>query len=133
VPETGRLGWVILFVPDVEEALAFYERAFGLKRTLVDATASFGQLDTGATALAFSTEERATRELPGGFQPARPDQQPFNVDLCLVFDDVDAAFRHAVAEGCTPIAEPEHKPHGQTVGFVRDPFGNLAEIASPLD
>jgi lactoylglutathione lyase len=133
MPERARLGWVIFFVPDVEEALAFYERAFGLKRTFVDATASFGQLDTGSTALAFTTEERASREVTGGFQRASPDKQPFNVDLCLVFDDVEAAFRHAVAAGCAPIAEPEHKPHGQTVGFVRDPFGNLAEIASPLD
>jgi lactoylglutathione lyase len=133
VPETGRLGWVILFVPDVEEGLAFYERAFGLKRTFVDATATFGQLDTGSTALAFATEERASRELPGGFLPARPDNKPFNVELCLVFDDVESAFRHAVEAGCTPVAEPEHKPHGQTVSFVRDPFGNLVDISSPLE
>jgi lactoylglutathione lyase len=133
VPETGQLGWVILYVPDVEEALSFYERAFGLTRTFVDATASFGQLDTGATALAFATEERASAELPGGFQQARATDPPFNVELCLVFEDVDAAFRHAVASGCTPLAEPERKPHGQTTSFVRDPFGNLVAIASPLE
>jgi hypothetical protein len=32
-----------------------------------------------------------------------------------------------------PVAEPEHKPHGQTVSFVRDPFGNLVDISSPLE
>jgi lactoylglutathione lyase len=131
--EAGRLGWVVLYVPDVDEALSFYERAFGLKRTFVDATASFGQLDTGSTALAFATEVRAGTELEAGFQPARLEAPPFNVELCLVFDDVEAAFHHAVAEGCTPLTEPEYKSYGQTTSFVRDPFGSLVEIASPLD
>jgi len=55
-------------------------------------------------------------------------------ELALVFDDVPAAFEHAVASGCTPLAEPTLKPHspGQTVGWVRDPFGTLIEIASPI-
>jgi len=30
-----RLGYVILYVPDVPASLAFYERAFGLKRRRV--------------------------------------------------------------------------------------------------
>ncbi|CAN5598844.1 hypothetical protein BH20ACT17_BH20ACT17_17900 [soil metagenome] len=66
-------------------------------------------------------------------QPAAGDR-PFNVELALVFDDVPAAFEHAVASGCTPLAEPALKPHGpgQTVGWVRDPFGTLIEIASPI-
>src|SRR5450432_2379336 len=130
VSQTAKLGWVIVYVPDVEEALSFYERAFGLARTFVDASASFGQLDTGSTSLAFATEERAGREFEGDFQRARLDRDPFNVELCLIFDDVTAAFRHAVASGCTPLAEPERKPHGQTASFVRDPFGTLVEIAS---
>jgi hypothetical protein len=43
-----------------------------------------------------------------------------NVEICLVFDDPVAAFRHAVATGCVPVAEPAAEPHGQTTGFVRD-------------
>jgi hypothetical protein len=55
------------------------------------------------------------------------------VELCPVFDDVPTALRHAVASGCTPLDEPERKPHGRTTSFARDPFGTLAEIASPLE
>ena len=48
-----------------------------------------------------------------------------------MFDDVHAAFAHAVAEGCTVLAEPAPQPQNQVVGWVRDPFGTLIEIASP--
>jgi lactoylglutathione lyase len=97
-------------------------------RTFVDPTASFGQLDAGAMALAFATEERVSSKFDGGSQRARLDREPFNVELCLVFDDVEAAFRHAVDSGCTPLAEPEHT-HGETASFVADPFGTPIEIA----
>ena len=132
VTQTATLGWVILYVPDVEMALGFYERAFGFKRGFVDENASFGQLQTGETALSFATEERARQELRGPFRRASLDEDPFNVELCLVFDDPYEAFRHAITVGCTAVAEPEPKPHGQVAGFVRDAFGNLVEIASPL-
>jgi len=57
---------------------------------------------------------------------------PPNVELALVHADVDIAFAHALRAGCTPLAEPKDKPHGQRVAWVRDPFGTLLEIASPL-
>jgi lactoylglutathione lyase len=128
VPQTARLGWVIVYVPSVEHALTFYEEAFGLRRTRQVAT--FGQLDTGGTALAFASYERADAELPGGFERPRPDR-PCNVEICLVFDNPYLAFDRAVDAGCTAVAAPEHKPHGQIAGFVRDPYGTLVEIASP--
>jgi lactoylglutathione lyase len=130
--ERGTLGWVIVYVPDVERAVEFYERAFGLTRAFVDPTGNFGQLDTGSTALAFAAEALADGHLPYGVRRPGPDEPPANVELALVFDDVHAAFAHAVAEGCTALAEPAHQPQNQVVGWVRDPFGTLVEIASPI-
>ena len=129
---TTLFGWAIVYVPDVEEALAFYEKAFGLERLYVDEHATFGQLDTGPTGLAFASNDRAERELGRPFRRGSADETPSNFEVCLVVDDPVAAYRHAVASGCAPIAEPEPKPHGQTAGFVRDPFGTLVELASPL-
>ena len=34
--EQATLGWVIVYVPDVERAVDFYERAFGLRRAFVE-------------------------------------------------------------------------------------------------
>jgi catechol 2,3-dioxygenase-like lactoylglutathione lyase family enzyme len=124
---------VIVYVPDVPAAVELYERAFGMARTFIDPSGRFGQLDTGTTALAFAAESLADEHLPAGVRRPGPDEPPANVELALVFEDVAAAFRHAVAEGCTPLAEPAPQPQGQTVGWVRDPFGTLIEIASPLE
>jgi lactoylglutathione lyase len=131
-PETGRLGWVIVYVSSVEQALAFYERAFGLARKFIDESGSFGELDTGTTTLAFVSEQLADSNLEGGFQRAPLDAPPCNVELCLVFDDVAAAFSYAVACGASALAAPAVKPWGQTVAYLRDPFGTLVELASPL-
>ena len=128
--ERARLGWVIVYVADVGEVVDFYERSFGLSRRFVVDT--YGELETGATTLAFAALELADSNVDGGVQQPTADHRPFNVELALVFDDVPAAFDHAVASGCTALAEPAVKPHGQTVGWVRDPFGTLIEIASPI-
>ncbi|HYP48890.1 MAG TPA: VOC family protein [Thermoleophilaceae bacterium] len=129
--EEPKLGWVIVYVPDVRAALEFYERAFGLRRSFLAESGEFGQLDTGTTALAFASEELGDSNFPGGFERPRAER-PGNVELCLVFDDVEAGFSKAVDAGCKPLAAPTAKPQGQTVGYVRDPFGTLVEIASPL-
>jgi len=129
MPESARLGWVIVYVPDVEEALSFYERAFGMTRRF--AVGTYGELDTGSTRLGFAAESLGEENFEGGVQ--RPGSKPLNVELALVFDDVDAAFAHAVESGCAPLADPKDKPQGQRVGWVRDPFGTLLEIATPLD
>ena len=46
------------------------------------------------------------------------------------FDEVDEAFRRAVAGGATPVLEPELEPWGQRTCYIADPEGNLIEIGS---
>jgi len=41
-------------------------------------------------------------------------------------------YRRALDAGCATLAAPEDKPHGQRVAYVRDPFGNLIELATPM-
>ncbi len=127
---TAQLGWVIVYVPDVEAALAFYERSFGFERKSVAPDASFGELGSGATTFAFASEELAESHFEGGFE--RPAQRPFNFEIALVFDDPEAAFARAVESGATVMSEPKRKPWGQVVGYVRDPFGTLLEVCSPV-
>lgn len=44
-----RLGYVIIHVPTVPAALAFYERAFGFKRRFLAPGGEYGELQSGAT------------------------------------------------------------------------------------
>jgi lactoylglutathione lyase len=92
---------------------------------------SYAQLDTGQTKLAFASFALGGDNFPGGV--ARPDpDRPSNVEIALVTEDVESATRVALAAGCTSLAEPVDKPHGQRVAFLRDPFGTLIEIGIPM-
>ena len=122
------LGWVIVYVDDPSAASAFYQQTFGLQGEF-DA-GEYAQLDTGATKLGFASYELGGKNFPGGVR--RAGDQPANVEITLVTTEVDAAFELAVSAGCTGLADPEDKPQGQRVGYVRDPFGTLVELATPL-
>jgi len=122
-----RFGYTILYVRDVTASLAFYERAFGLERRLLHESGQYGELETGATALAFAAHSLAAetvREL------ARSD--PAGFEICLVDEDVAGAYRRAVDAGAEAVSQPEEKPWGQRTAYVRDPDGTLIEIASPM-
>jgi lactoylglutathione lyase len=127
-----RLGWVIAYVDDPPAAADFYERTFGLKTEFVAPGGSFAQLDTGPTKLAFASYELGDKNFPGGVRRAGTDGQPPNVEITLVHDDVEAAYAAAIEAGCASLAAPEDKPQGQRVAYVRDPFGTLLELATPL-
>ena len=122
------LGWVIVYVDEPDEAAAFYERVFGMRVEF--AVGSYAQLDTGTTKLGFAAYSLGEKNVEGGVR--RVAEQPFNVELALVHEDVDGAYAHAVEHGCEALKPPEDKPQGQRVAYVRDPFGTLLELATPL-
>ena len=127
------LGWVIAYVEDPPAAREFYMRAFGLQGGFVAGSGTYAELDTGATKLAFAAYSLGEQNFPGGVRPATAgDGRPPNVEIALVADDVDAAFARAVEAGCTPLAAPTDKPQGQRVAYVRDPYGTLVELATPI-
>jgi predicted enzyme related to lactoylglutathione lyase len=129
--ETMRLGWVIVYVDDPPAARDFYMRAFGLQGGFA-AGGEYAELDTGLTKLAFAAITLGEQNFSGGVQPASNSGRPANVELALVSDDVDAAYERALEAGCVALSAPADKPHGQRVAWVRDPFGTLLELASPL-
>ncbi len=129
---TMQLGWVIVYVDDPAAAAAFYQDAFGLRGEFVAESGTYAQLDTGPTRLAFAAYALGDENFPGGVR--RPDREgaPPNVEVALVADDVDGAYERALQSGCTSLAAPADKPHGQRVAWVRDPFGTLVELATPV-
>ena len=126
------LGWVIVYVDDPPAARDFYMRAFGLEGGFVAGSNTYAELDTGATKLAFAAYSLGEQNFPNGVRPATNDDRPPNVEIALVTDDVDAAYERALQAGCVSLAEPRDKPQGQRVAWVRDPFGTLLELATPL-
>jgi predicted enzyme related to lactoylglutathione lyase len=129
---TMTLGWVIVYVDDPAAAIEFYERTFGLTREFVAETGTYAQMSTGATKLAFAAYSLGEDNFPGGVRRAPGEGAPPNVEVVLVHEDVDAAYDAALQAGCQALAAPEDKPHGQRVAWVRDPFGTLLELATPM-
>jgi len=129
---TMSLGWVIVYVDDPAAATDFYVRTFGLTSEFVAPGGTYAQLDTGSTKLAFAAYSLGNDNFPGGVRRAGTEGPPHNVEVVLVHEDVDTAYGIALAAGCESLAAPEDKPQGQRVAFVRDPFGTLLELATPL-
>ena len=125
-----RLGYVIVYVPDVAAAVAFYQRAFGLEPRFIHES-GYAEMETGATALAFASEALIAKTL-AQFRPNRPADPPAAVEIGLIVEDVAASFAHAVAAGAKPAAAPARKPWGQTVSYVRDLNGVLVEICDKV-
>ena len=127
-----RFGYTILYVEDVACSLGFYERALGVERRFLHESGEYGELETGATALAFATHELAASNLPGVYDEATANggRPPFEV--CFVTEDVPAAYRRALDAGAPSVSQPQRKPWGQEVAYVRDLEGTLVELASPV-
>lgn len=127
-----HFAYTIAYVPDVEASLGFFERAFGLKRRFVAPGSGYGELDTGATALAFAQHDTARGNLGHDYVAADASPAPLGVEIGLVATDVAAACERAVACGATLLAAPKIKPWGQTVAYVRCPDGVLVELCTAM-
>ena len=122
-----RLGYVILHVPDVSAAVAFYEAAFGLSCRFVHPS-GYAEMETGVTALAFASHALVEAN---GLPPASHGQ-PSGAEVALVTRDVAGAFQCAVQAGAVAAVAPAERPWGQVVGYVRDLNGFLVELCSPM-
>jgi lactoylglutathione lyase len=126
-----KFGYTILYVKDVERSIAFYEKAFDLKRKFVVGD-EYGELDTGATTLSFASIPTAQGNLKSEIQISGLKEKPFGIEIAFTTDDVEGTYQKAVAAGATEEAKASYKPHGQTVAYVRDPNGFLVEICTPM-
>jgi catechol 2,3-dioxygenase-like lactoylglutathione lyase family enzyme len=126
-----RFGYTILYVRDVAASLEFYERAFSQRRRLLHESGQYAELETGTTTLAFASRELAAANLPDGASAGADDEPPTVFEVCFVSDDVEGDHARAVEAGAQPVSEPQVKPWGQHVAYVRDLEGNLIELASP--
>lgn len=126
-----KLGYTIIYVANVPEAVTFYRDAFGLKERSMHESNLYGEMETGETVLAFADESSV--ELGGvAFVPNERKAAPAGWEIAFVTDDVGASFDRAVAAGCAPVLTPAEKPWGQLVSYVRDINGCLVEICSPV-
>jgi catechol 2,3-dioxygenase-like lactoylglutathione lyase family enzyme len=125
-------AYTIVYVAEVAASLDFFERAFGLKRRFLHESGGYGELETGATALAFATHEVARAKVGCDHVAADASVLPLGMEVGLVTYDVAAACGRAVAAGATLLHAPATTPWGQTVAYVRCPDGTLVELCTKV-
>ena len=127
-----KFGYTIVYVSDVAASLAFFEKAFGLSRRFLHESGGYGELETGATALAFAQHEVARSNLGRDYVAAGASGSPLGIEIGLTTEDVPAAYARAVEAGAEALSPPVTKPWGQTVAYVRCPDGTLVELCTPM-
>jgi len=109
-----RLGFVVLYTPDVAGLRAFYQ-GLGLK-----ARADYGmwvEFETGPATLALheAGEDEATR----------------HAGVFLEVEDVDALYRELKEKGLD-ADPPEDRDFGYRTFILKDPQGNQIEFGEPM-
>lgn len=125
-----KLGYVIIYVPDVPAAIAFYERAFAMTTRFVHEN-DYGELVTGDTTLSFASEALSVSN-GVDVRPNRASERAAGIEIAFVTDTLEADFERAVQAGAVVVKAPTKKPWGQVVAWVRDPNGVLVELCTPV-
>ena len=128
-----KLGYIIVYVPDVAASLEFFERAFGLNRRFLHESGTYGELETGDTTLSFAAHSLGESNFPGGHVEAHSSVEPLGMEIALVTTDVADAHQRAIACGARELSKPSAKPWGQIVSYVRAPDGCLIELCTPVN
>ncbi len=127
-----KFGYTIIYVPEVAASLDFFARAFGIPRRFLHDSGMYGELETGATTLAFAAHELGEMNFPDGHVEAHASAKPLGMEIALVTPDVAQAHQKALDAGASELSAPAEKPWGQTVSYVRCPDGTVVELCTPI-
>lgn len=125
-----KFAYTIIYVPDIEKAVSFYEQAFGLERSFIHES-GYAEMKTGETKLAFASYQ-LIQSHGTDFTRSSRETNPPGVEIAFVTENVEAAFQKAVKGGALEVSAPSKKPWGQVISYVKDLNGFLVEICSPV-
>ena len=120
-----RVDHVILYVTDLNRAVAFYRDTLGLELKLVDR--GYAEFVTEGTKIGLFSrvglaellgEEGASRE-PGG-------------EVLFLVDDAEEEARRLREAGVPVLSGPADRPWGHRTVHVLDPDGHVVELAQPI-
>ena len=121
-----RVGYVILFVADLERSVAFYRDVIGVPFRLrgdgyvefATEGARFGLYDRNRLG-ELTGQDSTTPNRPGG-------------EVVFLVGDVDAEAERLRAAGATILKGPLDRPWGQRTLHVEDPDGFVVELAEEI-
>ncbi|CAL5334228.1 unnamed protein product [Camellia sinensis] len=91
-------GYTVVYVKDVAKSVAFYTKAFGYCVRRLDESHKWGELESGQTTIAFTPfHQHETDDFTGLVHTPGSGRQRNQVEVCLDYPDVDAAYKVLVA------------------------------------
>lgn len=124
-----KFKYTILYVEHVEKTLAFYQKAFGFKQSMLHESGDYGELDTGGTTLSFSSF-KLMKELGKDVGKADANRPVF--EIAFETENVAKSLQQALDAGASLIQAAREEPWGQITSYVADHNGILIEICSPV-
>lgn len=119
-----QLGYVIIYVSDLDASVAFYREIVGLQLKFIDA--GFAEFDTGEARFALYERRRAAWLTGEDVAPGAA------AEVAFVVDDVDAEASRLAEHGVTVLSGPADRPWGHRTLHVADPDGFVVEFAQEI-
>lgn len=114
---TMNLGFVILYVQDMEKSRAFYSNVIGL--TVVPEVSS----DTFVTLRGTGGALLALQDKTAAVYAPKYEEHGGSVELSFEVDDVEATWQRWHEQGVTLLSEPANIPGGRYF-LAKDPEGH---------
>ena len=118
-------------VRDARAAIAFYIKAFGAEKTLQldmpDGSIAHAEIRIGDSMVMLAEENEAW----GNKSPLALGGSP--MFLMAYVDDVDAAFRRAIAAGATEVRPVVDQFYGDRSGTLKDPYGHQWTLSTHIE
>ena len=121
----SEISAITLFVPDVTEAKAFYQKVFGLPVHFEDGNSAVFNFGNTLINLLHDPEAVKLIEPATVASPAAGARAQFTIGV----DDVDAMGAELAARGVELLNGPMDRPWGIRTASFRDPGGHIWEIA----
>ena len=121
-----RVGYVIVFVGDLERSLAFYRDVIGLPFRL----RGDGYVEFATEGSRFGLYDRNRLDELTGQDPTAPARP--GGEVVFLVGDVDAEAERLRAAGATILAGPVDRAWGHRTLHVEDPDGFVVELAEEI-
>jgi len=119
-----RIGYVILYVEDLEASVEFYRDVVGFAYKFTDA--GYAEFETEGTRFALYERRRAEWLTGRTVAPGAAGE------VVVMVEDVDAWADRLAARGVEVLSGPADRPWGHRTVHVADPDGFVVEFAQEI-
>ena len=112
-----KIGYVNVYVSNLERSVEFFEKSLGLKKQFADASHGYASFDAGPVRMGLAQIDSGDAD-----QRALLGRQ---TGIGFAVDDLDASHKDLVAKGVSFPMAPAKQPWGGTMGLFADPDGNI--------